>query len=581
MSGQAQKYALRVQTPATDSAALNSLELETNFENYYDCQAYLKKLPLLLQSKGFVTHSIDSIRYDSTAAYLQLYLGQQYKWAGLRIDSSYQQLLQDLGWSKKQYEGKALQFGQLLQLQENLLNHFDNTGHPFASVQLDSVVINGEQVTAKLKIDKGFYYKFDSLHVLGDVRINKNFLYRYLDLPPTSPYSKQKLEQINQRLSNLQFLQQAEPWNLTMLNTGATVNLFLQGKKANQVNALVGFLPNNSLTTNNKLLVTGEANLRLMNALSMGETIGLNWQQLQPSSPRLNILYQHPFIFNTAFGIDFNFNLYKKDSSFLNIDATLGLQYVFSNQQAGKIIFSTQSTALQSEGIDTLAIKISKRLPETIDVSSWNIGVDYEFNSTNYRFNPRRGAALQVTATVGQKEIKRNSSITGIKPLVGENFNYGNLYDSFASNAYQFRVKVNAAHYLPIGRQTVLKTAIHSGWYQSPSFFRNELFQIGGYKLLRGFDEESIFTNRYLVATAEYRFLFGLNNYFSVFSDLGFTRYETALTLRDNSYWSVGIGILLETKAGIFNIAYAAGQRNDLPFDLRQSKIHIGFVTLF
>ena len=33
--------------------------------------------------------------------------------------------------------------------------------------------------------------------------------------------------------------------------------------------------------------------------LGAGETIGLNWQQLQVKSPRLNIIYQHPYLFNT------------------------------------------------------------------------------------------------------------------------------------------------------------------------------------------------------------------------------------------------------------------------------------------
>jgi hypothetical protein len=54
------------------------------------------------------------------------------------------------------------------------------------------------------------------------------------------------------------------------------------------------FLPNNDQLASNKLLVTGEANLNLKNELGAGETIGLNWQQLQVKSPRLSIFYQHP-----------------------------------------------------------------------------------------------------------------------------------------------------------------------------------------------------------------------------------------------------------------------------------------------
>jgi len=48
-----------------------------------------------------------------------------------------------------------------------------------------------------------------------------------------------------------------------------------------------------------------------------------------------------------------------------------------------------------------------------------------------------------------------------------------------------------------------------------------------------------------------------------------------------HTYLGIGTGLAFETKTGIFNISYAVGKRNDLNFDLRQSKIHIGFVSLF
>jgi hypothetical protein len=37
----------------------------------------------------------------------------------------------------------------------------------------------------------------------------------------------------------------------------------------------------------------------------------------------------------------------------------------------------------------------------------------------------------------------------------------------------------------------------------------------------------------------------------------------------------------VETKQGIFNISYAAGKRDDVKFNLRQSKIHFGYTSFF
>jgi hypothetical protein len=43
----------------------------------------------------------------------------------------------------------------------------------------------------------------------------------------------------------------------------------------------------------------------------------------------------------------------------------------------------------------------------------------------------------------------------------------------------------------------------------------------------------------------------------------------------------MGMGILLETKTGVFSLAYAAGKKPDVPINFREAKIHIGFITLF
>ncbi len=47
------------------------------------------------------------------------------------------------------------------------------------------------------------------------------------------------------------------------------------------------------------------------------------------------------------------------------------------------------------------------------------------------------------------------------------------------------------------------------------------------------------------------------------------------------TYIGTGLGLAFETKAGVFNLAWAVGKRNDTEFNLRQSKIHFGFVNYF
>ena len=120
-----------------------------------------------------------------------------------------------------------------------------------------------------------------------------------------------------------------------------------------------------------------------------------------------------------------------------------------------------------------------------------------------------------------------------------------------------------------------------AGFFQSDNIFRNELFQIGGYKLLRGFDEESQYVSQYAVGTLEYRYLDWAKFFFLWFVDGGWGRNNSQNSKYSHTYFGTGLGLALETKAGIFNLAWAVGKRDDIPFNLRQSKIHFGFVNYF
>ena len=362
-----------------------------------------------------------------------------------------------------------------------------------------------------------------------------------------------------------------------MLGTGSILNIYLKQKKSSQVDFLIGFLPANDQT--GKLLLTGDANLNLKNGFGVGESILVSWQQLQQNSPRLDLGYQQPYVFKSPYGIDFTFDLYKKDSTYLQLNTQIGLQYLLSTNQSGKLFMQSQSTILLSSGVDTNQVIATKTLPQNIDVSSDNVGIDYTWNNTNYRFNPKTGNEVNFIGTVGIKNIKRNSTVVGIADTT---FNYASLYDSIKLHTYQFRIVASAAHYFPTGTQTTLKLAGNVGIFSSQDVFLNELFQIGGYKLLRGFDEQSIYATQYGVATAEYRYLVGLNSYLFGFVDVGWTKDKFQYVNVDNNFIGTGIGMEFETKLGLLNVSYAIGKRSDETFNLQSaSKIHFGYINYF
>jgi len=578
-------YQLRMRGVDKDSAwIVSNLGIQTSFASRDAGDAYINKLPNYLRSKGYVTASIDSLQMEPGSTRIVLYIGEEYRWA--RLDAKYVEspVLEAVGWREKMFSDQPIDFTQVQQWQERILDHYENNGYPFARVWLDSLSLEeGKNVSALLKAEKGPLYKIDSIRLFGNARISNHYLQHYLDIPNGSYYNKQKLLGINKKIRELTYVEEVQPANLTLLGTGSVLNLYLKEKKSSQVNILVGFLPNNDQLSSRKLLLTGEANILLRNMLGSGETIGVNWQQIQVKSPRLNLLYQHPYLFKSPLGLDFAFDMFRKDSSYLNVNFSLGAHYILNATQSGKLFIQRIQTVLSEGGINSALIIQTRRLPDIADVSSFNVGLDYEMVNTDYRFNPKKGNELRITTAIGNKIVKKNNQVLALKDPGDPGFDFGKLYDTIKLKTYQLRVRAVAAKYFPLGKQSTLKTAVNAGMFQSRNTFRNELFQVGGYKLLRGFDEESQYLSHFAIATIEYRLLYivGQNSYFYALADGGWGRGLTPQSKVNYTYLGTGLGLAFETKAGIFNLAWAIGKRNDTQFNLRQSKIHFGFVNYF
>ena len=384
------------------------LKLQTNFANQITCLEYINKLTTILNGKGYVAASLDEIVYDTAFAQIQLYLGAQQNWVQLITTNIDKKALEESGFLNKNYINKPINIGALSFIKEKILNYYEKNGYPFSAIFLDSIVMTDNNMKAQLTINKGPLYHIDSINIKGKVKISNSFVQRYLSIANGSFYNKDKLALVSKRLLELPYLQEQQPSELLMLGSGAILNLYLQPKRSSQVNFLVGFLPSGNET--GKLQLTGDVNLNLKNSLGTGETILLNWQQLQKKSPRLHLGFQQPYVFKSPFGIDFSFEIFKKDSAFVQLNTQLGIQYLLSANQSGKLFIQKQGTFLLASGIDTNQVKATKMLPFNIDVGAVNIGIDYEFNNTNYRFNPKTGNEIKFVSTVGVQTISAQTA---------------------------------------------------------------------------------------------------------------------------------------------------------------------------
>ena len=91
--------------------------------------------------------------------------GGVYLWANINARFVDEGILSRIGYRDKLFYKKPFNHKGVRKLQEALLIYCENHGYPFATVKLDSVEIDREEISAVLTLDKNKKFKIDSIEV--------------------------------------------------------------------------------------------------------------------------------------------------------------------------------------------------------------------------------------------------------------------------------------------------------------------------------------------------------------------------------------------------------------------------------
>jgi outer membrane protein assembly factor BamA len=427
-------------------------------------------------------------------------------------------------------------------------------------------------------VDPERYVSFRGLKINGDIQLPAYFLPNYLALKPGNPYSRDRLLRIKDQLNSLLFIESTANPTVTFAGNDATVNLFLQKKKASRFDFIIGILPQPQDA--GQVLLTGSLSAAFQNALSLGERFSIELDRLRPETQKLDVQGSIPYLFGTVFGADGKLNIFKRDSTWVDTHGELGAQYLLSKGNYFRFFWENRSAALLK--IDTASIISTKRLPANLDLSQNGFGLESAFSQLDYRFNPRKGWLVNLKGSAGFNQVLRNSVIEGLTDPQKPEYRFSTLYDSLSQRSSRFRLETRAECYIPVFVRSTVKLSFRGGGiFSNQPVFANEQYRVGGNKLLRGFNEESLQATRFAVATAEWRLLIGRNSFMGVFTDWGYIENITSrnrIFLRPAGF---GAGLNFETPTGIFGINVAAGRPDTgQAFDFRALKFHLGYVSL-
>ncbi len=563
LSTNGQTFNLKVIT-ASEKSVISKLNYQKKFNSIANAKNETNNIVLTLQNKGYLLASVDSTINDSNLVTAYISENQQYKLAYLKLGNLNPTLASKLGISEKLFFNKPFKYKEVSKTFEKIISYYENNGYPFVSVKLDSIESKEGKLKAVLNVTKNKLFKIDSVTIIGTAKVKKSFLYRYLSVKENMPYNEELLKGISQKIKQLPFVFEKQAQIVRLTDKTNKLILFLDKKNSSQFDGIIGLLPD---ATTKKTVITGDVKLKVVNGVFRnGETFDLEWRRLQSQTQDFKGRIIYPYLFGTPVGTDYSLKIYRRDTSFIDINNNIGLQYYFKGLNNFKIFYKQRNTNL----ISTTGLKFISTLPDYADITTQSYGAALNFEKLDYRFNPHKGFAINLTGQTGNRTIKKNANVNDLA--------YQNLL--LRSTQYQFEGDVNL--FIQLRRNNVLKLGVQGATiFGNSTIFKNELFRIGGLRTLRGFDEESIFASTYVIPTVEYRFLFSQNSNLLLFAEGAWYENNSNTAYLNDMPMSVGAGINFETKAGILTINYALGNQFNNGFDLRNGKIHFGLTALF
>lgn len=473
-------------------------------------------------------------------------------------------------------EGKQKNALAAKQLIEQLLDYAQQNGYPFASVKIDSLLADSQGLQLKAVMNMGQLILFDTVDFGGTANLKKSYLYRYLGIYPGMPYSEKLVKTADARISELAYVSVTRPAGVYFAGNLAKPYLYLDNKKASSFDGVLGLAPNSAL--NNKLVLTGDINLKLVNLGGSGKSLEFSYRAFLSGSQDLQLRFQWPYFLKTRLGLDYTFKLMRFDSTYLEIFNDIALQYRFTANNLVKVFYQQQQVNVLAP--DTNYVRQTGALPAFTDVRVNYYGVGFRRSFLNYGLNPRKGYVIEGDGAAGNRKVLVNESIKAISLTNAEGQTYS-VYDSTQLNSLQYKLTIKGSLYTPISKNWVWLLQGYGGLVYNKQLFLNELFRIGGLKTLKGFDEQSIFADAYGITNMELRYLFQKNSNFLIFWNGAWYRNNALDRPVTDTPWGFGAGMNLETGAGILSMYYALGSEKGNSIQWRSAKIHFGLINFF
>ena len=422
-----------------------------------------------------------------------------------------------------------------------LLKKIDKLGKSFSEISYINPIMKNDTLIIELTISDSSNRKIDKVIVRGYNAFPEKFISNYFLINTKTVFSKQKLKNISTLTNRLDFIKENKAPEVLFKKDSTHLYLFFDKLGTSSFDGIVNF---SSKENGKGLLLNGNLDLKLNNTFNSGEKFEIIWNKVSDEKTDFKINSYVPYLFNSKFSTTLEFNLYRQDSTFINTNFKLNTDYSINQRSHASVLYRSENSNYLLNTLDN----------EITSYSNYFIGLGYLMKklSTSNLYDFNNGVNLNLI--VG----KRKTSLESIN---------------------QLKLHLSAFANLQINNRSYINIRNESGLLTSKNYLLNELFRIGGANSIRGYNEQSIFTNGYSYSNIEFRYSLDRSSYLYSITDVG--AYKESTTKKIKKLLGIGAGYQFKINNNFVNIGYVISTNSGTNTKLNNSTLVVKWTSFF
>ncbi len=454
--------------------------------------------------------------------------------------------------------GDRLNAEQLRAGLEAIARRYAEAGYPLARViirRLDQDPAHPDRLLLVLAVEPGPRLYLDRMILQGTQRTRPDFVARLLNLQIGRKLRAFNPERMAEQLTATGLFRRVDPPELYLTSDTTAALVFpLEEAPPGSFDLLLGYQPPGEGAGG----VVGSGHLQLRHLFGAGRELEVQLEQLPGRVSRFRLEVADPFLLGTAFSLRLGFAGRQQDSTYNRQDFRLALGYRFPS---GLRLTGSWRHEVSRPGPAGLRLDGDRQRIARGSASLFGVGLQWQ--QLDHPLAPRRGLVLTVQAERGRKTQSAHQ-VTGSDTIrVRERFR-------------QDRLEASLRFYRALSHQLVLVGGGELALLRADRYDAADLYRLGGAHSLRGYNEEQFAGHQTARLLTEIRYLLTTPTFIFGFLDLGYVAAPPLGEGPPRTDWhpGYGLGLQLQTGAGLFNLSYALNP--DEP--LLDGRIHLKLV---